>query len=263
MKLELTIAAAALTSAFAASSVHGQQDCRYEARREATVDAATAARLAVEVGSGSLRVEGRQGLQHVRVSGRACASSEDLLDQLRVEATRAGGTVRVRTPEIRHQSWSGRQYARLDLVIEVPAGIESDISDGSGGAELMHLGRLTVHDGSGSLRIEDIAGALTVRDGSGEIRINNVRGDVDIEDGSGEIEVAGVTGSVVLNDGSGSIVVSDVGRDVRVVEDGSGGVDVKRVGGDLVVQRRRASGIHYSDVRGTVDIPKRRDRRGR
>lgn len=262
MKLELTIAAA-IASALTASSLSAQQDCRYEARREATVDAASAARLAVEVGSGSLRVEGKQGLQRVRVSGRACASSEELLDQLRVEATRDGGTVRVRTPEIRNESWSGRQYARLDLVIEVPAGIESDITDGSGSAELMHLGRLTVRDGSGSLRIEDIAGALSVHDGSGELHISDVRGDVDVEDGSGEIEIAGVTGTVVLDDGSGSIVVTDVSRDVRVVDDGSGGIDVKRVGGDFIVQGRRASGIRYSDVRGTVDIPQRRDRRGR
>jgi hypothetical protein len=258
----LTIAVAA-ASAFTASSLSAQENCRHEARREATVDVASAARLAVEVGAGSLRVEGRQGVQRVRVSGRACASSEDLLDQLRVEATRDGGTVRVRTPEIRQQSWSGRQYARLDLVIEVPAGMEADVRDGSGSAELLHLGRLSVRDGSGSLHIEDIDGGLTVHDGTGEIHIANVRGDVDIEDGSGEIEVADVTGSVTLDDGSGSITVADVGRDVRVTNDGSGGVDVRRVGGDLVVKGRRASGIRYSDVRGTVVIPVRRDRRGR
>jgi len=238
------IAFAALAVATGAAA-QSRDPCRYEAERSANLEASRSDRLALIARAGSLRVEGRSGLTRVQVRGHACASSEDLLEQLQLESGRDGGVVRLEVPEIDDDDdWNfGRErYARLDLVIEVPEGMAAEIEDGSGDAILRGLGRLRIVDGSGELTIEEIAGTVTIEDGSGEITIRGVQGDVTVDDGSGEIDVARITGSVRIDDGSGSITVDDVSGDLTVSDDGSGS-------------------IRHSGVRGRVDVPVKERRR--
>jgi hypothetical protein len=237
-----------------------QDDCRFEAARSASVSAAGARQLIVEAGSGSLRVEGRPGISEVRVRGRACASSQELLEQLDFDADQSGGTVRVRTHEVENDGWRGeRRYARLDLVVEVPAGIDAEIRDGSGSAEILSLGATRITDGSGSLLAEDIRGLLDIQDGSGAVTVRNVEGDLVIEDGSGEIEIADVGGSATIEDGSGEIRARGVGRNLRIA-DSSGGIDVDTVRGDFVVTDDSSGGIQHRGVSGRIDIPRPRRR---
>jgi hypothetical protein len=237
-------------------------ECRYEAERSAQTNASGATLLDLRADAGSLQVIGRPGLTEVRVRARACASSQALLEQLRVTANRSGSVVAVETAEIeRDWDWS-EEYARLDLVVEVPGGIAARMRDGSGEASVRGVGELDIEDGSGELRIEDVAGALNVDDGSGELSIRNVRGNVEILDGSGEIDVFDVTGSVTVRDGSGTIRVDRIGGSLRVLDDGSGQVEANGVGGDLEVRAGRFERIHYADVRGSVNLPPPR-RRGR
>jgi hypothetical protein len=243
-----------------ASAAAAQDDCRYEATRSGTASAGGARELIVRAGSGSLRVEGRAGLSEVRVRGRACASSQALLDQLDFDVEGSGSAVRVITHEVESQGWNAeRRYARLDLVIEVPAGIDADIHDGSGSAELRSLGATRFVDGSGSIIAEDIRGLLDIQDGSGTITVRNIDGDVTIEDGSGEIDVADVRGSTTIEDGSGEIRANGIGRNLRI-SDSSGGIDVDIVRGDFVVTNDGSGGIHHRGVSGTVDIPRPRRR---
>jgi hypothetical protein len=70
-------------------------ECRHEAERSATVDASGAQRLTVGAGAGSLKIEGKPGLNTVRIRGRACASSADLLERIKLTARRNGGEVMV------------------------------------------------------------------------------------------------------------------------------------------------------------------------
>jgi hypothetical protein len=242
--------------------------CRHEAQRDARVQASASERLVLLARAGSLRVEGRSGITEVRVSGRACASSPELLERLRIEASRNGSTVRVEVPEIDHDgdwNWGRNEYARLDLVLEVPAGMAADIEDGSGDIDIAGIGNVTLEDGSGGVDVRDITGDVDVNDGSGEVVISRVKGDVTIDDGSGEIEVREVTGSVTIDDGSGEIDITAVGGTVRIPDDGTGGIQVSDVEGDLIVRDKGNGDVRYSDVRGRVDVPEqdRRRRRGR
>jgi hypothetical protein len=246
----------ALASTLLAGTAAAQEECEFEARRSATVSVAGARSLLVEVGAGSLRVEGRPGLTEVRVSGRACASSEALLGQLDVNADRRGDVVRVTMPETDNR-FENDEYARLHLVVEVPAGIEADISDGSGAAEIRGLGATRVHDGSGDLLLEDMSGLLEIEDGSGGIVVNGAAGDVVVEDGSGEIRIDDVRGSVSIEDGSGSVHLARVGRNARV-DDSSGDIEVDGVGGDFIVGNDSSGSIRHGGVRGRVDVPRPR-----
>jgi hypothetical protein len=91
----------------------------------------------------------------------------------------------------------------LDLVIQVPQGMNADISDGSGDLKVLNVGSLDATDGSGDF---SVAG------------VRNVTGSFTVEsDGSGSIYATDIRGSVIVqNDGSGEIDVNKVGRDFKV-----------------------------------------------
>lgn len=219
-----------------------QDDCRYTDERNATIDAAAARRLVVDAGAGSLKIIGKAGQKNVVIRGKACASSKEVLDRIKLDSRRDGNTIEIEANIQREDDsrygWRDNHYATLDVVMEVPEGIAGDITDGSGEMELQNLGDLEVHDGSGEFYAENV-GALRLEDGSGEIEIVNARGNVSIRDGSGEIKMRDVKGSVTVRDGSGSISARRVAGDFIVADDGSGGVD-------------------YEDVRGRVDVPRRK-----
>jgi hypothetical protein len=235
-------------------------ECRYSAPRETTVDASAAARLVVSAGSGSLKVEGKPGLRQARLRGTACASDRELLNDIQLTANRVGNDIRVKSND-EDLRLGNREYARLDLVIEVPENMAADINDGSGDVELYSLGAVTLHDGSGGIIADGIAGDLDVEDGSGEIKITGVRGNVSIEDGSGEIDVYDVIGRVDISDSSGEITVAKVGRDV-IISDSSGDIDVDDIGGAFTVRSDGSGGVDYRAVKGAVRVPSKRIRGG-
>lgn len=264
------------------SVVHADQSqCRFEAERRFSQAVGSGDVLQLLAGSGSLEVTGVEGLNEVRAVGRACASHEEFLREIQLDSEMSGGTLRLETQHPDWNNWrgSGNRYARLDLRIEVPAGMDAEIKDGSGEASLSGLGALTVQDGSGALAISDIRGDLDIQDGSGELGIRGILGSVRIQDGSGEVlladvgadaeiqdssgelEIRGVGGSLEISDSSGEIDVEDVRGTVRVVRDGSGSIEVEGVGGDFIVENDGSGSISHANVAGTVDIPKKR--RGR
>lgn len=242
-----------------------------------TLDAATegVGMFAVGSGSGSLRVEGREGASGVTVEAELCASDQDLLRELDVRLERTGERLILDTfyPDD-DRGWRDNRYASINLAVVVPAGMPTGIDDGSGFIEVSGVGALVIHDGSGSIEavdirgdvriddgsggidLRDVAGRVEIEDGSGPIYVENVRGDVDIDDGSGEIEIRHVEGDVFVDDGSGEVRVVDAGS--VTIEDSSGTIDVRDLRGDFRVPRDGSGSIHYANVAGTVDIPRRR-----
>ena len=212
----------------------------YTAARTADVDARGARRLEVEGRSGTLRIEGVDGLSQVRVRGTARASRREWLDAIRLVARRDGDVVVVRAdiPDWNtRDDWSdGNNTRSLDLVLEVPRGMAADVVDGSGELEIRGVGALDLRDGSGEVEVEDV-GSARIEDGSGEVRVRGVRGDLRVNDGSGDILASGVRGSVTVGSA------------------GSGSVDVRDVGGDFTIEEGRGRGVTYRDVRGQVRIP--------
>ena len=234
------------------------QECEHEAPYSGRFSAEGLRVLMVEAEAGSLRIEGRPGVREVTVSGTACASSRDLLEEVVFRATAEGGRGEVSTDT--PDRLRDREYARLDLEIIVPAGMALDIVDGSGEIEILNVGATRIDDGSGELSVRNVQGDLTIEDGSGEIDIQNVSGNVRISDGSGEIEIDEVQGSVDIEDGSGSIDVVGVRLSVEV-DDGSGSIRVRDIRGDFRVLDDTSGDIDHTEVRGVVDVPRHRRHR--
>ena len=142
----------------AVTSVTLAGDCPYEASREAVLDVAGADQLRIEAGAGSLRVEGQSGLAEVRVDGKACASSEDLLQEIQIKTDRQGDTLVVVAAIPDGSGWRNA-HAHLDLVIAVPSSLALEVEDGSGSANFENVGALKLKDGSGEIDIRNAGGS--------------------------------------------------------------------------------------------------------
>jgi len=267
MKRNIRGAAFAAAPFLLGSAAHAQWSSAYSAPRAATVDANGARMVRVEAGSGSLRVEGRPGLRQVQVRGTARSSSQQILNEIKLIAERRGDVVFIKS-DIPEQSWrssfSDNYSAALDLVIEIPQGIDADVTDGSGDTRISNVGSLEATDGSGNISVEGAGGSVRINDGSGDVTVDNIRGDVRVSDGSGDINVLNVTGSfTVKNDGSGGIHATDIRGSVVVENDGSGSIEANTIGRDFKVESKGSGSITYHGVSGEVDIPERHRSRQR
>ncbi len=250
----------------AAQGAAQSRNCEYEAERTVELSAGIGDRLVLTAGSGSLEVVGREGLDQVRVVGRVCTSHEEWIDELDVRGERRGSDAVIETVYPDRNNWRdlfrGRNYARIDLTVEVPAGMEADIEDSSGEMNLHGLGNLRIDDSSGEIVIQGSSGSIWIDDSSGEIEITGVVGDVEIDDGSGGIRVVDVEGSVMVSDGSGEVEVESVTGNVIIRNDGSGSIEVDGVGGDFVVRNDGSGSIRHDNVEGNVEIPRNKRRGG-
>lgn len=234
-----------MTASCLACQVVIADDCDLTAPRAATIEAEGATRVVIDAGAGSLEVRGVAGSTELRARGTACASRESVLEAIELAADRRGDTLRLETRFPRNL----RGAARLDLEVEVPAGLEVLIDDGSGSIVVRGVETLSVKDGSGPIEVSDVRGGVRIDDGSGDITLLGIGGDVAIDDGSGPIDLRGIGGSVRIDDGSGGIDVRDVDGDVRV-EDGSGSIRIAGVGGSVIVEEDGSGDIRVEDVRG-------------
>lgn len=270
---------AGLTLLLAATPVFAWgNDCEFSATREVSLGAPRGQPLAVLARAGDLTVRGEASLNRVIATGKACASSQALLDEIRLTAGKDGAdpAVRVEMPDLGN-GWGGwgSSYASLDLEVRVPTGTALRVDDSSGDARIEAIAALEVNDSSGDLDIRDVAGAVTVednsgdvdvrsvgsvhvrRDNSGDLDIADVRGDVVIDrDSSGDIDVADVRGDATVDtDSSGDIEFKRIAGSARVDRDSSGGIYADHIGGDFVVRSDGSGGIHHTGVTGRIDVP--------
>ena len=110
------------------------RDCDHEKSLDINLNADSARSLALDAGAGSLTIVGMQGLDEVQVKAQACASSENILDDISLIDGSHGKTLTLRTETPDLNSWTGNRYAYIDLTIQMPASMAAEIDDGSGSA---------------------------------------------------------------------------------------------------------------------------------
>ncbi|NIP80407.1 MAG: hypothetical protein GWM90_14760 [Gemmatimonadetes bacterium] len=244
----------ALPLAAAAQTRGSRCDVRREAVRE--LDATSLSGVLVHAQSGTLEVTGGEA-DVLRVHAVICASDAGMADASRLVVEERRGAAWIETDLPDGGGWD-RDYARMDLVVEMPGRLAADIRDGSGAISVRAIAGVHIDDGSGDIRVEDVDGPVELDDGSGGIRISGAAS-VELEDGSGSIEIADVRGPVrILEDGSGEIVIRDITGDVIIEEDGSGSIGVAGVGGDFIVRDDSSGSVSHSGVQGRVLLPRGR-----
>lgn len=270
-----------LTSLAATSAFAWGDDCAFTAERRVELDAASLSALEVRAGAGDLEIRGEPGLKTATAVGRACASTQELLDQSKLLKSGGGdeASIAVELPESMSGGWFNESYAYIDLVVRVPETTGLDVTDSSGDTTVERVASLDVKDSSGDLTIRDIRGEVRVDDSSGDIEIARAGAVTINHDSSGDIDIDEVEhDAVVLNDSSGDIAIDDVHGNATVKSDSSGGIEFSRIrgnaevgsdssggitatdiGGDFIVRSDGSGGISHDKVLGRVQVPEDRE----
>ena len=230
-------------------------DCRFEAQRAVSIDSAGATRLEVVGRAGDLELRPATAGTAITGHGRACASSEALLEQTQIRTRREGDVIQVfvQTPDSMHGL--GLSYASLDLTVDVPESLPVSVTDTSGDLTASDLAITHVTDSSGDIALRGIRGDLEINDSSGDIRVENSAGLVRINDSSGEIFVRGARDVEIPSDSSGEIILEQISGSVRVDQDSSGDIRIAGVGKDVTVLADSSGDVRVSAVKGTVRLP--------
>lgn len=250
--------------------------CKFSEPRALKLDLAGAKSVVFEVGSSDLKVKASAGADSA-LSGRACASTQDLLKDLTLTQKRVGDKLVVSLAQDRPLKISfGSSYSYLDLSGTVPNDILVQLDVGSGDTSLSGAKAASADVGSGDVTLRDIAGPVTAKIGSGDLKLDGAGAFKLLGIGSGDLEASRIKGKVEIGSigsgdaklreigsldvnsvGSGDIDVSDVNGSVVVGSIGSGDLTVRDVRGDLTVHRKGSGDIDQRGVTGTVNLPKK------
>lgn len=251
-------------------------DCAHVRNIDLALDLAGVDTVAFEVGPHDLEVRVGPGAA-ATLEGRACASSDAALDELRVVQERNGGTLEVRLERDDGIAWNlfGNRYATLDVTATLPRGTPVRVDVGSGDANVAGVASLRSAVGSGDLQANDIEGAVRVNVGSGDVQLEDI-GSLRVDAiGSGDVTAARVRGGATVGSiGSGDFDLYGAGGDVEVGSVGSGDAglhniegnasvgsvgsgDIEAIGvrGDLVVRSIGSGSIDHRGIDGDVDLP--------
>jgi DUF4097 and DUF4098 domain-containing protein YvlB len=133
----------------------------------------------------------------VRVYAVKKASSQELLDGLKIDITATGSAVLIDTryPSTRKGHDSGRTFTNVEYTLSIPRLANVDE------IELVN-GNLTIVGVEGSVQAESVNGTIVVRDGSGNASLSTVNGGIELYAdrlGSGDsVDLESVNGDVHL-----------------------------------------------------------------
>ena len=229
-------------------------NCKYSADRRAELDAAGAERLEVVARAGDLKVEPGPGAV-VSASGRACASSEEFLEQTQIRTQREGSVLRVFVQVPDEMKGVGIFYASLDLTVRVPDSLPVSITDTSGDMTVENVRVTSITDSSGDMLLRGTRGDVELNDSSGDLRVENTEGAVTITDSSGDIRVERAGSVRIRTDSSGDITINGIAGDVLIERDSSGDISVSGVGGRMELVADSSGSVRVTDVKGSVTLP--------
>lgn len=267
----LTLLLLAPASAFAAAP-----ECKHSQPRDLKLDLTGVKAVVFDIANNDLTVDASAGAKPA-LHGKACASDEKYLQQLKLTQHKAGGKLYVtaRREGLISGIFLGNNYSYLKLAVTLPDNLTVQLKVGSGDAvvtgasllsadvgsgdvEARHIrGLVAATVGSGDITLEDIGSLHVISVGSGDLSARKVRGPVKVGSvGSGDFELKGASGDVEIGSvGSGDAKVSDVSGSVSVASLGSGDVDVQDIRGDLSVQSKGSGSVNHDRIEGRVSVP--------
>ncbi|MDH5467893.1 MAG: hypothetical protein OEY25_10790 [Candidatus Aminicenantes bacterium] len=213
----------------------------YEEVKELRLSAQDIEMLEINCGAGFLKVTGYEGRNEIEVEaeieveGRRERDTEEFIRKYVELSLEKRGRRAVLISNFKDfPKFFSLGNTVINLTVSIPKNMDLDINDGSGSIRVENIaGNVFVDDGSGSMEIENVEGSLQIEDGSGSIEVDDVRDDVDVDDGSGSISIRNIGGSVTVRDGSGSIYINGVEKDVFIPSEGSGGLRISNVKGKV------------------------------
>jgi hypothetical protein len=235
-------------------------ECRFQAPRNAAFDLTGVHTLVIDLHQHNLHLNGTPASTG-QVHGRACASSQDRLEDLRLTQRREGDRLIV-SAESASSDWNislfgVSHYAYMDLQMDIPATLAVELDVGSGDAHVANVAQLNASVGSGDLQVNGVRGRFDAHVGSGDIKADDVGETHVAAIGSGDFTVNRVRGNLSIGSiGSGDADLRAIGGSVDVQSIGSGDLHVDGVARDLHVARVGSGDVEHKSVAGRVDVPK-------
>jgi hypothetical protein len=229
-------------------------DCRFGAERRGSLDTSGAERVEILARAGDLALRPATG-STVSAEGRACASSEALLEQILLHVRREGNVVQVHVQVPERMVGIGAFHASLDLQVQVPTNLPVHVTDSSGDTSLDGVRVVRLQDSSGDIVARRLLADIEIDDSSGDLRIQDAAGAVRINDSSGDIVVRGAASVHIPQDSSGDISIGRVSGNVQIDQDSSGDIVIADVDGNVELRQDGSGQVRVTDVRGTVRVP--------
>jgi len=236
--------------------------CRYSAPRNLHEDLAGVRGVQIELHSHDMHLMGGGTANALQLTGRACASHEEALNNLQVTSHREGDQLIIDVGSSHSFDYRvmGVSYEYLELQVQLPSNMPVTVTGGSGDAYISGLSQLDAQTGSGDLHIDHITGPVSVTAGSGDIEISDIGSLRAGSVGSGDLKARMVHGDVRIGSvGSGDVVLDHVEGGVNVGTLGSGDLNVDNVRGDLTVGAKGSGDVSHSNIGGRVSVPHEHD----
>ena len=219
--------------------------------------------LDVRTGSGSIDIR-TGGSGQVRVIGRIKAhrgfwnssSAEERVRRIEANPpiTQTGNSIRIGEFADRDLT----QNISISYEITLPADASVRSRTGSGSQRIDSLaGRVEAQTGSGSIHLGRIGGAAVATTGSGSIDVLGASSGLTARTGSGSIEASGVVGALRANTGSGRVNIQGNPTSDWAIQTGSGSIDL-RLPADAAFELNARSGSgsistsHPIEMRGSI-----------
>jgi len=230
--------------------------CRHSEPRQLELDMDGVRTVMFEIGHNNLRLDAASGAAGA-IEGRACASNDGWLEDLKIEQRRDGDKLHVRLYRDRQLRgiFLGRNYAYLDLSGSVPDDVLVQLKVGSGDAWLTGASAMSADVGSGDVDARRIAGLATVTVGSGDIELDDIGSLNVLAISSGDVEAGNVRGDVEVGSiGSGDFNLRRAGGDVRIGSIGSGDAELQDVKGDVDIGSIGSGDAELRAIGGSVKV---------
>lgn len=206
-------------------------------------------RLSVENFNGEIEVAGWDQ-PSIEVTGTKYASTQERLDNIRIDVQTVGGTTEIRTT--RPSDWHGNQGARY--LIRAPRKTVLDQVTSSNGSVRVHdmTSDARLHTSNGPVRMENITGGVKAETSNGAIDLDSVTGQVDVRTSNGRILANEISGPCEASTSNGGITL-------RFKNGPNGPTRVSTSNGsvDITMAQAPKNGIRVDTSNGsiTLDIP--------
>lgn len=184
-------------------------------------------RLTLENFNGSVEITGWDQ-NTVDISGTKYAESEDLLRQIRIEASSSGNAVRVRTnhPDTHHGNMGAKYIVRVPRQTEL-----EDVTSSNGSLRVSEIdGNAHLTTSNGSVHLGRIHGNVEARSSNGSIEVQDVKGNVNFETSNGSVHADNVEGAFEGGTSNGAVRVhlqdTEAGRPIRI-NTSNGSIDLQ------------------------------------
>jgi DUF4097 and DUF4098 domain-containing protein YvlB len=140
--------------------------------------------VSVETFNGPIEVMGWEQ-DSVEVNGTKYASSQSVLDALKIDVSSSPGSVRIRVIRPLDTHW----HMGVRLSIRVPHKAVLD----------------RISTSNGQIRIEDVEGGMRVQTSNGAVRLSRLKGPIEARTSNGAIEAEDIEGNTKMHTSNGSI----------------------------------------------------------